>query len=319
MGNEATVSPAQFQEFLEAELNSIRGLWYPVKPLLLTRLLVRHARVNKLHPNPDDEFCDPKIGPHYGIIAKYEREMRRDGLDTVSSGETEEAGSSLGEPLEVQKIRPDGYMILNGHHRWAAACRIGIRRLPIHIVSLTQKEDIENMLLASRHDRRVTFDLEETVFDAFPGDENGFEKPLPFFLRRAFPQKIRRGVPALFRFLASHGYDVWVYTARYYSLDRLRMLFACYSSPVVGVITGAARRGPFETEVKETLKPLIDAKYQSTIHVDSESVLMTSSRSKDFVEIPLDLSAASWSQAVMDAFSRLDEARPSDHQEKNGL
>ena len=120
MGNETSVSPAQFQEFLEAELSSIRGLWYPVRPLLLTRLLVRHARVNKLHPNPDDEFCDPKIGPHYGIIAKYEREMRRDGLDTIGSAETEEAGSSLGEPLEVQKIRPDGYMILNGHHRWAA-------------------------------------------------------------------------------------------------------------------------------------------------------------------------------------------------------
>ena len=29
------------------------------------------------------------------------------------------------EPLIVEKVHPEGYMLLNGHHRWAAALKTG--------------------------------------------------------------------------------------------------------------------------------------------------------------------------------------------------
>ncbi|MBP3241914.1 MAG: ParB N-terminal domain-containing protein [Oribacterium sp.] len=38
-----------------------------------------------------------------------------------------------GDPIIVEKMYPDGYMILNGHHRWAAATRLGLKK----VLSLT--------------------------------------------------------------------------------------------------------------------------------------------------------------------------------------
>ena len=55
-------------------------------------------------------------------------------------------------------------MILNGHHRWAAALRLGFKTVPVKIVNLTQQTDIEKMLAASKHDKRVSLDLDETIF-----------------------------------------------------------------------------------------------------------------------------------------------------------
>lgn len=79
----------------------------------------------------------PKVGPNYGIISDYMKTFR------------EERGHSrqyCDERLVVEKIRPDGYLILNGHHRWAAALRLGFSRIPIEIVDLTDETDIREIL-----------------------------------------------------------------------------------------------------------------------------------------------------------------------------
>ena len=39
------------------------------------------------------------------------------------------------EPVIVHKMKPDGYMILNGHHRWAAALKTGLSKLRIEITN----------------------------------------------------------------------------------------------------------------------------------------------------------------------------------------
>ena len=72
--------------------------------------------------------------------------------------------SGAKEPVMVEKTRPDGYMILNGHHRWAAAYRVGLRKLKIKIVDLTTQRDIRKMLENATSDKRVTLDLDEVVF-----------------------------------------------------------------------------------------------------------------------------------------------------------
>ena len=56
-----------------------------------------------------------------------------------------------GESIMVQKIHPSGYMILNGHHRWAAALRLGIKRVPIKILNLTHEDDIINIIERSEN------------------------------------------------------------------------------------------------------------------------------------------------------------------------
>lgn len=68
------------------------------------------------------------------------------------------------EPLTIEKLYPHGYLLLNGHHRWAAAMRVGLRRVPVEIVNLAQESDIKKILENSKHNKRVTLDLDEVVF-----------------------------------------------------------------------------------------------------------------------------------------------------------
>ncbi len=60
-------SKTSFQVFLEDEINRYKGVYVPVKTAFLKRAFVRVTPMRKLHPNPEDEFCDPKIGPNYEI------------------------------------------------------------------------------------------------------------------------------------------------------------------------------------------------------------------------------------------------------------
>ena len=48
-----------FDEYLAQEVQRCRGVYFPVKTELLRRLMIREARCDELHPNPDDEFCAP--------------------------------------------------------------------------------------------------------------------------------------------------------------------------------------------------------------------------------------------------------------------
>lgn len=57
----------EFQGFLQAEVEKYKGVAVPVNAGLLRQALIRYAPVTKLHPNPDDEFCFPDIGPNQGI------------------------------------------------------------------------------------------------------------------------------------------------------------------------------------------------------------------------------------------------------------
>ena len=151
-------SNTAFDEFIASEVKKYKGVYVPVKAGILQRALIRWTPCASLHPNPDDEFCSPKVGPNYQIISEYMYSFR---LERQSSKQF------IKEPLTVQKIRPDGYMILNGHHRWAAALQLGFRRIPIEIVDLTQEMDIRNILQYSKHDKRVTLDLDEVVTTAY--------------------------------------------------------------------------------------------------------------------------------------------------------
>ena len=302
MSNEKDTSPkTKFQAFLNEELSKVQGIYYPVKAGFLRRVLVKNISIKKLHPNPDDEFCKPDIGPNYSIISRYQGDLAR--LKSNSNAKFLSHNAAY-EPLQVQKISPDGYMILNGHHRWAAARQVGLRRIDIEIMDLTQKEDILKMIKASGHDRRVTLDLDEVVF--CPDDSALCEKPLPLWLRRTYKERIRLGIPALFQFLAGRGYDIWVYTARYYSTGYLRYLFRHYRCPVAGIITGTGRKGPSGSDMRQQLEEIFDEKYQSTLHIDNTMVLQTFAHSRTFRDYQLEHTDSRWSAEVMNIIQEIE-------------
>jgi len=295
-------SKTSFQQYLEEEVDKVKGVYYPVKAGLLRRAFIKKAPLSKLHPNPNDEFCFPDIGPNYEIISRYEQDYR----DIQKSGESIHfARGGVSEPLEVEKTKPDGYMILNGHHRWAAAHRVGLERIAIHIVDLTQISDIRKMLKKTTSDKRVSLDLDEVVFR--PEDDPNLEKRLSFPLNRIYKERLRLGIPALFYSLRAKGYDIWIYTSRYYSFEYLSHYFKHYRVEVTGIVTGTARKSPLTSWSVKEMEKLFETRYNSTVHIDNDMVLRTFRGSQEFDEHPLSGSSATWSREVMDIIGEMDK------------
>ena len=98
------------QAFIAAEVSKVKGIAYPVHASQLERLFVRRVKLKRLHPNPYDEFCFPDIGPKEEILAKYKADFRKIKYDRGAAAYMD---SRVGEPLDVQKIRPGGYMIFD--------------------------------------------------------------------------------------------------------------------------------------------------------------------------------------------------------------
>ena len=286
-----------FQSFLDEEVNKVKGVYYPVRASFLRRQLCRHAACRKLHPNPDDEFCFPEIGPNYSIISNYETEYRR-GVQFKSGYQD---GGIL-EPLQVQKARPDGYLILNGHHRWAAAMRSGISKVPIEIVNLTQVADIRKMINCSQSDRRVALDLDEVVFCS--ADDPFAERPFRFPRNRIFKERIRKGIPALLHKFNELDCDIWVYTSAYYSVEYIRAFFRRWNVRLTGIVTGTERKGGRETLMGKEVKKMLETKYASTIHIDNNLMIRTHEGSKEFEEYSLSGSPETWAREILDILGK---------------
>ena len=89
-------------------------------------LTVRHLPPDQMHANPDDDFVSPNIGPNEEILEKYIEEAKRN----LQMGEM-----SFDEAIMVAKLDNGEYMIVNGHHRWAAAIKVGLTEVRVVVVN----------------------------------------------------------------------------------------------------------------------------------------------------------------------------------------
>ena len=294
-------SNTKTRQIIAEEVQKVKGIALPVHAGFLERRRVRKVKCSKLYPNPYDEFSFPEIGPNEEIVTNYVREFRI-LMDDPHARRYQTLTAS--DPLIVQKIHPDGYMILNGHHRWIAAIKAGVSSLRVEIVNLTQEKDIRNMLAHSKHDRRITLDLEEIVLSA--DRDNQMEKPLGFPFRRIYHERLRLGIPALFSYCVSAGYDVWLYSAGYQSMDYVRELMKLYRAPVTGIITGTARKMPKDSKAKDELTALMAARYSRTVHIDNKAVLCVDGHTKEYREYPLQETGV-WAAEIIEIIGALDK------------
>nr|MCR5788868.1 ParB/RepB/Spo0J family partition protein [Lachnospiraceae bacterium] len=220
----------RFEESMKKMLAEQEGVYFPVSASLPERLLVRKISPKKLRPNADDEFCHDGVGPCYRIISEYEQKIKDAQMRDVPA---------IDEPLIVEKMRPNGYRIVNGHHRWAAAWRMGLKKVPIHIVNFVKESEIKQILEKSDNVRRVSFDLDEVLLRS--PEDPFLEKALCFPLNLRFRERIRLGVPALFHFFKREGYDIWVYSSNYYSFDDVMKLLSHYGARIDGAVTGMGK------------------------------------------------------------------------------
>lgn len=282
------MAKTQLSEYVSNDIEKQKGVYMPVRAGLIERMLVRKALCSKLHPNAEDEFSIDSVGPSYRIIGEYEKKFRE---------AMQFERKIFDEPLLVEKLRPKDYLLLNGHHRWAAAMRCQIKKVPIKIINCASESDIKKILEKSNHDKRVAIDLDEVVFR--PADYQYLEKKsFSFPLSLRFNQRIRLGIPALFYFLSKHGYDIWVYASDFYSIDDIQKFFKTYSVHVDGIITGYGKRQN-RTESEIRMERLISNKYSMTLHIDNDMVIETHRKTKEFNEYEINSSEEDWSKKTI--------------------
>lgn len=285
-----------FQKYLNDQLQEQKDLYVPVDCNWYDKFLVQKVKCTNIHPNPDDEFCFPNVGPSYRIIGEYEKKFR----DDMHKG-----GAPLMEPLIVLKAHPRGYILQNGHHRWAAALKLGVKKVPVQVVNMMLPDDIKRVIEESNNVRRVTLDLDEVVFR--DKDDENIEK-IPSLFMSKNKKRIRLGIPALFRYLRAHDYDIWVYSRDYYSTDDVAKLFKKYSVSVDGIITGTGNKfANQESEKLQNIKNMVADKYKTTIHIDNDMLLVTRGKGGEFEEHELDADDEKWSKDIIEFISKLDD------------
>ncbi len=286
-----SIPQTDLQAFLTQEAEKVRGTYYPIHTGWLRRKLIRKARCTDLHPNPYDEICNPKIGPHEGILSKYERQFRAAG---GSLNPMDYPRDGAAEPLIVQRTAPDGYMILNGHHRWIAASRTGVRALRIEIVDLTLQSDVHRILQKTKNTKRAVLDMDEVII--LPGVDAAQKRQIT----RIRKEHIRKGIPALLHYLGDRRYDIWVYTAGYYSTDDIRRLFKRFRMPVTGIVTGMGRKKPDGVDMVQELSKLMESTYRSATHIGQDLVFRTTVGQHGIETYDLTADPDTWSLRVMD-------------------
>ena len=278
----------RFDEYLQQDLEQTAGLRYPVKAGWLEQLLTRKVSPWKLHANATDLFCSPSVGPNHGIIQKYIQGITHNMKFGVPI---------FAEPLIIEKMRPNGYLLLNGHHRWAAALRLNVKKVPVQLVNMTHVPDIAKVLEKSTADRRASINLDDVVFCT--GDAEPAEKMLPFPARRFFKERIRLGIPALFHALHEQGYDVWVYTAGYASTDYISRLLKRYHIHADGIVNGANRLKDEKDAAAPKVREMLEKKYRVTLHIDTDSVVRIHTDQRDFEQEMIDAGGDKWSARVI--------------------
>ena len=156
---------------------------------------------------------------------------------------------------------------------------------------------------------RVSFDLDEVLFVS--PKTHRTEPSLPFPLRNVFRERLRLGTPALIHTLQGMGYEVWVYTSSFRSEAYIRRLFRCYGVKFDGIVNGERHLREVQRDRKERLPQKVPSHYRISLHVDDESVIVTSGRQMGFNVYQLDAQDDNWKEKVI---ARADEIRRREEQ-----
>ena len=276
------------KDYVKKDLEKYDGVYMPVKANLAEQLFIKNLNPLKLHPNPDDEFSMKSVGPNDGIIQDYIKKIRFNQQHNLPIFE---------EPLIVEKMKPEGYMLINGHHRWAAALLLGLKKIPVKVVNMTHVEDILESLEKTNRVKRASVNLDDVVF--CQNNEEPFEKPRFHFYNLIYREHIRKGIPALFYTLQNEGYDVWVYSSGYRSADHISWLLDRYEVYANTIINGAERRNTWNSKELAEIREKMEKKYRVTLNIDTDAVSWIRSDTKEFDQIPVKSHGEEWAKEVI--------------------
>ena len=284
------------REYVREELKKYDGIYLPVRVSFLEQVFLKKLPPQKIHPNPDDEFCSKEVGPSDEIISKYTKQIHFNQNHNIVIFE---------EPLMIEKIRPDGYMLLNGHHRWAAALMMDVKKVHVKLTNVVRLSDIVGQMEKTNRTKRASINLDDVVF--CQNETEPAEKPLIFPFNKIFPERIRLGIPGLVYALQSAGYDVWFYTTGYASAEYIRRLLRHHRITINGMINGAHRLNSARDKNMSSVKDLMDKKYRITLNIDMDTVSWIRSETKEFDQIEIPSDGDNWSQNVIEIVRKLND------------
>ena len=282
----------EFREEMKKELAYYTSFIHPVRTLYLERALRWKTRIKKLHPNPEDEFVNPEIGPNPEIVKKYQNIV----IDCNKMGVKPRFGL-----LIVEKLSTGDFMILNGHHRWYAAKSLNAKKISIQIVNTVHENDILSRLKNLSSSMCVSFDLDEVLVCADGSGEVDVLRPP---LNRLYPLAIRKDTGLMISELRRIGLDVWVYTGNYYDTEYIQKTLKAHKCKADGIINGMnLARG------NQKVANAFRKKYRYIVHVDTERILWVNTETKEYdtLEIPQD---GNWADHVTGMIRRkVDESK----------
>lgn len=268
------------------------GVRKVVKAGLIERCMVRHCSPTILHPNPDDEFSQENIGPNLGIVSDYIEIVKYNQALSLPI---------FKEPLIIQKMEPDGYQLLNGHHRWFATMRMGVKKVHVKIVNLVSAHDLSRMIQDTNNTKLVTFDFDEVLLSS---DVNNQAELRDTLFSRKIKERLRAGAPEVIKAFQNQGYDVCVYSSSYMSEDDFTDFFSMYEININVVVNGLNEKRKNTDSSSNRIKELLRDKYTQIAHVDNESVVLSHHSIKDYDMYAITPDEKSWADGIIEILNK---------------
>jgi len=279
--------PADYDRLVTEDIRSYAGLNHPVKTALPERLFHRWMKLKNIHPNPDDEFTNPAIGPNFEIVGNYVRNM------------ADKTGSQKKmDPLFVEKMSAGGFMLLDGHHRWLAAHRLNMYTARVRILNVTPADEIISAVRSSERRMCVSFDLDEVLLT--DGTKVPADRWIPVLHRISVKSGMRLRSPVLIRELQKLGFDVWVYSGGYRSETALKRIFRFHRVRVDGMVNGIRKK-----EQRALIRKAFVEKYEVSLHIDGSDIVWVNTRTREYDTLPIGGNASDWGARTLQAVKQI--------------
>ena len=155
---------------------------------------------------------------------------------------------------------------------------------------------------------RISFDLDEVLF--VNPETHKTEPPLRGLFKMRYQERLRLGTPGLIAGLQEQGYEVWVYTSSFRSEKYIRSLFRHYGVRFDGIVNGERHLREVQRNNPTILPQKLPNRYRISLHVDDESVIVTTGRENGFDVFQLDAQDDEWAEKVL---ARADQVRKKKH------
>ncbi len=144
---------------------------------------------------------------------------------------------------------------------------------------------------------RISFDLDDVLFVS--PDRYETEPPLRFPFNRMFPDRLRKGTPALIRRLQDEGFEVWIYTSSYRSELYLRSLFRAYGVRFDQIVNGQRHQEEVQRGRREALPQKMPNFYHISLHIDDEKAVEQNGRRYGYRVLRVFEPDSDWAEKIL--------------------